>query len=462
MTARAVVDDRSRGTALTLDKAVLRHLGAGGPRFTGYPTSEHFTADFSEADLTAALARSNASEHALSIYVHLPFCRHSCHHCARPSLTTQDTRRSESYLSRLDREMLLTSRHLDSTREVSRLHWGGGTPSFLTLNQMSDLVDRIDARFGLSNSHHRDYSIKVDPRDADVFTLRHLQALGFNRLSLSVLDLDVRVQHAINRYQPRVLTEQLIDEAHRLGFRSLGLELMHGLPGQTRESLAETLEQVLAMAPARLSLLPYSHRPAHFPPQRRIRAEELPSPDEQLAILDTALAMLADAGYVHIGMELFARGDDPLAKAQVQGQLSRGLAGYSALPSGDQLGLGVGALSRIGGIAARNPLALSDYAARLDAGHLPVAQGLVLSDDDHLRAYAIERLMCDMSLDLSLLDEEFGGDADRRHLAVALARLAPAERDGLLRRGDQYLKVTPVGRLLVHHLAEAFDARAGG
>ncbi|MDR9439461.1 MAG: oxygen-independent coproporphyrinogen III oxidase [Halomonas sp.] len=458
MSARAAVDARPRGTALR-DAGVLRRHGAGGPRYASYPRADSFTTAFSEEDFTAALARSNASGQGLSLYVHVPFCRHSCHHCACTRVTAESPRRAESYLSRLDREMVLTSQHLEGSREITQLHWGGGTPTFLTLNQMSDLIDRLDARFGLSGSRHRDYSIKVDPRDADVFTLRHLQALGFNRLSLSVLDLDPRVQRAINRYQPRVLTEQLIDEAHRLGFRSLGLELMHGLPGQTRESFAETLEQVIAMAPARLSLFHYAHRPERFTAQRRIRAEELPPTTEQLAILDTALSMLADAGYVHIGMEVFARPDDPLAKAQARGRLSRSLNGYSALAPCDHLGLGVGALSRLGGIAARNPMTLSDYETRLDASQLPVERGLRLTDDDRLRAHAIEHLMCDMRLDLDDLGQAFDLDAGM-HLADALARLAPAERDGLVKRHGQRLEVTPGGRLLVHRLAATFDARA--
>ena len=456
MSARAAIDDRPCDSVAMGNGDLLRHLDTAGPRYTSYPRADSLSTDFSDADLRAALARSNTSGKYVSLYVHVPFCRQSCHHCACLRVTSADSRRADPYLSRLDREMVLTSRHLEGSREVSQLHWGGGTPTFLTLGQMSDLIDRLDARFGLSGSRDRDYSIKVDPRETDVLTLRHLQALGFNRLSLSVLDLNPQVQRAINRHQPRVLTEQLIDEAHRLGFRSLGLELVHGLPGQTRKSIAETLEQVIAMAPARLSLFPYEHRPAQFASQRRILAEELPSPDERQAILDVALSMLAEAGYVHIGMERFTRPEDPLAMAQARGQLSRGLNGYSALASCDHLGLGVGALSRLGGIVARNAMTLGDYETRLDAGCLPVERGLRLSDDDRRRARAIERLMCDMHLDLSTLGEAIGA----RHLSEALTRLAPAERDGLLRRHAQHLEVTPAGRLLVHRLAAAFDAHA--
>ncbi|SEL16205.1 oxygen-independent coproporphyrinogen III oxidase [Halomonas daqiaonensis] len=457
MPARAVVDDRPRGTGLIHDAGLL-HRHGGGPRYAGYPSADSLTTGLSEAELTAALARSNASGKNLSLYVQVPFCRHSCHHCACIRVPAENSWRAEPYLSRLDREMVLTSRHLEGTREISQLHWGG-TPTFLTLYQMSDLVDRLDARFGLSSSRQRDYSIKIDPRETDVFTLRHLQALGFNRLNLSVLDLDPRVQHAINRFQPRARTEQLIDEAHRLGFRSLGMELMQGLPGQTRESFTGTLEQVVAMAPARLSLSHYDHQPKRFAAQHQIRAEDLPRADEQLAILHNALSILADAGYVHIGMAHFTRPEDPLAIAQAQGQLSRNLNGYSALPPCDHLGLGVGALSRLGNIATRNPMTLGDYEARLDAGQLPVERGLRLTDDDRLRARAIERLMCDMHLDLAILGQEFGLDASK-HLSDALSRLALAQHDGLVMRHEERLEVTPAGRLLVHRLAAAFDARA--
>ena len=459
MSAPAVIDDRPRGSGGMDSGDLLRRLGTAGPRYLSYPTTEQLTADFSESDAAAALAQSNLSGCDLALYVHVPFCRHSCHHCACLRVTSTDTRHAEPYLSRLDREMVLTSRHLNATREITQLHWGGGTPTFLTLNQMGDLIDRLDARFGLSGSRQRDYSIKVDPRDTDVFTLRHLQALGFNRLNLAVLDLDSHVQQAINRHQPRVLTEQLVDEAHRLGFRSLGLELMFGLPGQTPDSLAETLTQVIAMAPARLSLAPYAHRPERFAAQRQIRREALPAPEQQQALFDRALTLLVEAGYVHIGLYDFARADDSLAIAQARGTLTRGPGGYSALPPCDALGLGVGALSRLGDGVSQNASTLADYEATLDAGRLPLARGRRLTAEARLRAHVIERLMCDMRLDLGALGPAFGLEAGRQ-LLPALARLHSAERDGLVTRHAQQLTVTPLGRVVVDRLAAAFDAHA--
>ncbi|MGB8713291.1 MAG: oxygen-independent coproporphyrinogen III oxidase, partial [Onishia taeanensis] len=408
-----------------------------------------------------ALVRSNTRPRPLSLYVHVPFCRRICFYCACNKIATKNTRLAEPYLTRLDREMVLTSRHLDTSREVTQLHWGGGTPTFLTLTQMGDLVDRLNARFGLSSAPERDYAIEIDPREADVLTLRHLQALGFNRLSLGVQDLDPKVQQAINRVQPRVLTESLIEEARRLGFRSLNLDLIYGLPHQTPSSFAATLAQVIEMAPARLSVFNYAHLPSRFPPQRRIREADLPDADAKLAMLQTSIEMLEDAGYVHIGMDHFALPDDGLAVAQRQGTMTRNFQGYSTHGDSDLVGLGVSAISRMDDCYAQNPTALADYEAALDAGRLATVKGIRLSLDDRLRRAAIERLMCDMALDLDALGRAFAVDASSL-LADALVRLGPSIEDGLIERHDNRLTVTPRGRLLIRHLAMAFDARLPG
>ena len=388
--------------------------------------------------------------------MHIPFCRKACHYCACHKVATKATKVAEPYLSRLDREMVLIKPHLDTRREVAQLHWGGGTPTFLSLDQMSDLIDRLDARFGLSSARNRDYAIEIDPREADVFTLRHLQALGFNRLSLGVQDLDPRVQRAINRVQPRILTEALIDEADRLGFRSLNLDLIYGLPFQTRDSFAATLEQVIAMAPARLSIFNYAHMPERFAAQRHIRAEDLPGPEEKLAILRITIAMLTEAGYVHIGMDHFARASDSLAVAQREGTLQRNFQGYSSHAQCDLIGLGMSSISCIDDVYAQNHTGLDAYERALDASHLPTARGIRLSFDDRVRRHAIERLMCDMELDFDELSEAFGIDAPS-YLADALTRLEMPQRDGLLRKEGSRVIATPLGRLLIRHLAMAFD-----
>jgi oxygen-independent coproporphyrinogen III oxidase len=440
------------------DEALLHRYDIRSPHYASYPTSSSFHDDIGEEAYQHALANSNDGGRPLSLYLHLPFCRQACYHCASNRIVTKAKRVTEPYISRLDREMVLVRSHLDTRREVTQLHWGGGTPTFFSLDQMSDLIDRLDARFGLSSSRERDYAIDIDPREADVFTLRHLQALGFNRLSLGVLDLDPRVQRAINRVQPRILTEALLDEADRLGFRSLNLDLIYGLPFQTRDSFATTLEQVIAMAPARLSIFNFAHQPGRFISQRRIRREDLPGPGEKLAILRIAIIMLTDAGYVHIGMGHFARPRDSLVMAQRQGTLQHNFQGYSSHGRCDLVGLGVSAISHVDGVYAQNPISLGAYEAALDASHLATARGIRQTFDDRVRHHAIERLICDMQLDLGQLGERFGIDA-ARYLADALTRLEAPERDGLLAWQGDRLVVTPIGRLLIRHLATAFDTR---
>lgn len=442
------------------DEALLRRYDKSGPRYTSYPTALSFHEQFGAEDFTAALERSNQSDRALSLYVHVPFCRKICFYCACNKIATKNTQLAEPYLSRLDREMVLTSRHLDTSRNVEQLHWGGGTPTFLALDQMSDLIDRLDARFGLSSSPDRDYAIEIDPREADVFTLRHLQTLGFNRISLGVQDLNETVQKAINRVQPRVLTETLMEEAHRLGFHSLNLDLIYGLPHQTQARFADTLQQVIELNPARLSVFNYAHMPQRFAPQRRINDEDLPSPEEKLDILHTTIDMLTQAGYVHIGMDHFARPDDSLAIAQREGTLQRNFQGYSSHAQCDLIGLGVSAISRVNDVYAQNPTDLTHYEQALDAGQLPTVKGLRLSQDDLIRRDVIERLMCDMQIDFAAISRRWDIDAPR-YFTDALARLKGAERDGLVVQEGDTLRATPIGRLLIRHIAMAFDAHLG-
>lgn len=439
------------------DEALLRRYDKSGPRYTSYPTALAFHEGFTADNVIQALEQSNASRRPLSLYVHVPFCRKICFYCACNKIATKNTALAEPYLSRLDREMVLTARHLDTSRPVKQLHWGGGTPTFLSLAQMGDLIDRLDARFGLSNAPDRDYAIEIDPREADVFTLRHLQSLGFNRLSLGVQDLDPRVQKAINRHQPRVLTETLMDEAHRLGFRSLNLDLIYGLPFQTEKSFAETLAQVIELSPARLSVFNYAHLPTRFKPQRRINVDDLPGADEKLSILRTTIEMLTAAGYVHIGMDHFAKPEDSLALAQANGTLQRNFQGYSSHAKCDLIGLGVSAISHIGDSYAQNPVDLASYENALDQGRLATVKGLRLSKDDLIRADVIERLMCDMRLDLAAISQRWQIDA-ADYFSLALEQLHPAEQDGLIIRQGDTLNATPMGRLLIRQLAMAFDA----
>ncbi|WP_346301376.1 oxygen-independent coproporphyrinogen III oxidase [Halomonas sp. BM-2019] len=429
-----------------------------GSHYLTFPRVAHFDDTFGPGDFAERL-HGRSTDEPPGLHVRLPFCRQACRFCATRRVPSGDNRQAEPYLSRLDREMVLISRQLGPTPPIRRLHWGGGAPAFLSLDQLGDLFDRLDARFGLSGSRERDYSIEIDPREADVFTLRHLQALGFNRLSLGVQDLDLRVQKAINRIQPRVLTESLVDEANRLGFRSLNLDLIVGLPLQTPVSFTETLDQVIAMASARITLRRYVHLPERHHPQQEIRREELPDDATRLAILATAREQLLDAGYVHIGLDHFARADDSLTLALAEGRLARNLQGFTPHGPGDQLGLGVAAISRVGDALARNAETLGDYERALDAGHLATVSGRHLDAEDRLRRGAIEALICRRVLDMSTLSRDQGLDAERV-LADALERLEPLRQDGLIARQDRRLVVTASGEWFLQRLAQAFDPHA--
>ncbi|WP_438765029.1 oxygen-independent coproporphyrinogen III oxidase [Kushneria sp. TE3] len=440
------------------DATLLERYDGAGPRYTSYPPATAFTDHFGADQLTQALARSNATARALSLYVHIPFCRRICFYCGCNRIATRQTAMAEPYLNRLSREMSLMARHLDEGRTVEQLHWGGGTPTFLDLDQMSRLMDQLGEHFTLSDHPDRDFAIEIDPREANVYTLRHLQSLGFNRLSLGVQDLDGRVQKAINRVQPRELSENLIDEAHRLGFRSLNLDLIYGLPHQSVASFADTLDQVIDMAPARLSVFNYAHLPERFLPQRRINASDLPDTATRLAIQCMTVEKLTQAGYIHIGMDHFAKPEDSLAVAQRDGALQRNFQGYTTHAHCDLVGLGVSAISQIDDVYAQNAAQLETWQDAIDHGQPATARGVRLSADDRLRRHVIHRLMCDMHLDFDALEAAFGINASY-YFADVFERLATFRRDGLIEYDKHSLMVTPMGRLLIRQLAMTFDTR---
>ncbi|GHC24934.1 oxygen-independent coproporphyrinogen III oxidase [Kushneria pakistanensis] len=440
------------------DAALLQRYDGAGPRYTSYPPATAFTDHFGPDQLTQALSRSNAPGRALSLYVHIPFCRRICFYCGCNRIATRQTAMAEPYLERLTREMALMRRHLDGDRMVEQLHWGGGTPTFLNLDQMSRLIDTLGAHFTLSDRPDRDFAIEIDPREANVYTLRHLQSLGFNRLSLGVQDLNLRVQKAINRVQPRELSENLIDEARRLGFRSLNLDLIYGLPHQSVASFADTLDQIIDMAPARLSIFNYAHLPERFLPQRRINSADLPDTATRLAIQCMTVTKLTQAGYVHIGMDHFARPDDSLAVAQREGQLQRNFQGYTTHAHCDLIGLGVSAISQVDDTYAQNAAQLEAWQGAIDSGQLATCRGVRLSADDRLRRHVIHRLMCDMRLDIDAIEATFGINVSY-YFENVFEKLATFRRDGLIEYDKHSLMVTPMGRLLIRQLAMAFDTR---
>lgn len=411
-----------------------------------YPAPRHYREEFGAQALESALAARSA-EAPLAVKVRLPFCRQACRFCASQCVPSHSSRQAEPYLTRLDREMVLVRRRLTGLPAVSRLHWGGGPPALLSLEQMSDLFDRLDARLGLSGDRERDFSIALDPREADMLTLRHLQALGFNRLNLGIQELDTRVQQAINRIQPRALTEALVDEADRLGFRELTLSLMLGLPFQTPQGLGDTLEQVIGMAPARIRLYRYHHRPEHHQAQRAIHRDWLPDAVTRRWLLAEARGRLENAGYVHIGLGLYARRDDRLAQAQANGTLGHGPLGFTQAPATDLLGLGMSATSRIGELWVRNADTLEEYEDALDASRLPTARGIRLTADQRRRNALLEALFCGRSIEVPAVST-----------SPCLERLSD---EGLLELSSGRMALTAEGHWRLPRLLESIDGPPG-
>lgn len=444
---------------LILDQDLIRKYDREGPRYTSYPTAPHFHAGFDAAALEGQIAATNA-EHPLrplSLYVHIPFCDTVCYYCACNKVVTKDYGQAEQYRRYLFREVEDIGRRIDPVRRVVQLHFGGGTPTFLSEVEMAALMTHLHRHFMLLDDDTGEYGIEIDPRRIGPKTLRLLRVLGFNRMSLGVQDLDPAVQRAVNRIQSAECTFGALDEARRQGFKSVSVDLIYGLPLQTPSSFAHTLKRVIAARPDRLSLFNYAHLPERFKPQRRINTAELPSPEDKLAILAQSIELLDTAGYIYIGMDHFALPDDELTVAQRNGTLHRNFQGYSTHADCDLIALGMSAISRIGDSYSQNAHTLGDYYARLDAERLPVARGVMLNADDRLRQVVIGRLICQFELDFAALESRFG-IVFRDYFASELHELAGMADDGLLRIGDGGITVLPRGRLLIRNICMIFDA----
>ncbi|HEX6155876.1 MAG TPA: oxygen-independent coproporphyrinogen III oxidase, partial [Burkholderiales bacterium] len=392
---------------VVIDPAVIRKHDVLGPRYTSYPTADRFSGAFGEAELRRALG-ARTSRAPWSIYMHLPFCDTLCYYCACNKVITRDHGKSAKYVEYLERELALLEPLLGGARRICQLHWGGGTPTFLAREEMRRLVAAVDARF--ERSADFECSIEVDPRRLAAGTLGFLAELGFNRVSIGVQDFDARVQRAVHRIQSEEITRAAIDEARASGFRSVNLDLIYGLPKQTVEGFADTLDKVIGLAPDRIALYSYAHLPAMFKPQRRIAQADLPGAESKLQILTLAIGRLRSAGYVYIGMDHFAKPGDALAQAQAQGRLQRNFQGYSTYPECDMLGLGISAIGKVGPTYYQNVKTLPEYYAALDAGRLAVVRGIELTPDDLLRRQLIHALACNFRVSPASLGVDFARD----------------------------------------------------
>lgn len=438
------------------DDALIRRYDLSGPRYTSYPTAVEFQPDYPVEDMVQAAARSKVSGRPLSLYTHLPFCAHLCYYCACNKVITKKRDKAMPYVERLLKEAALQAELFGADRPVRQLHWGGGTPTFLPEDVMRYLMSGYAELFSLQSGDERDYSVEIDPREVDQDTLPTLWNLGFNRISLGVQDVNPQVQKAVNRIQPREMTETVLNEARRIGFRSINLDLIYGLPHQTPESFAETLEAVLEMSPDRLSVFSYAHLPERFYPQTRIQAQTLPTPQQKLSILHGTIRRLLEAGYEYIGMDHFAKPDDSLSVAQREGRLHRNFQGYTTHSDCDLVSLGVSAIGQTDDAYFQNNHDLPTWEAAMDAGRLAITKGVNLSRDDCIRRWVIGQLICQFRLDRGLFEEHWQEDFDR-YFADELVRLQPMIQDRLIADDGSCLQVLPAGRLLIRAICQIFD-----
>jgi oxygen-independent coproporphyrinogen-3 oxidase len=444
--------------ALAFDADLLRRYDRPGPRYTSYPTAPQFDAGFGEEELRRAIQDSNGDPipRRLSLYVHVPFCLSPCFYCGCNRVITRDKGRADGYLTHLCREIAMIAPLFDRDREVIQLHFGGGTPNFLSPTQLRCTVEVLRRHFRFSDAQDRDISIELDPRTVLPQDLGELARAGFNRASLGVQDFDPAVQEAVNRIQGVEQTRAVVEACREHGFRSINIDLIYGLPNQTLDGFRRTLETVIAMRPDRLAVYSYAHLPDLFKAQRQLDARLLPDAETKLALLQLAIETLTAAGYVYIGMDHFALPDDELAQAQERGGLHRNFMGYTTHADSDLIGLGVSAISHIGTSFSQNPRDLPAWQTALDEGRLPVFRGMFLSEDDQLRADLIQRLMCQGEIPISALERRYGLDF-AAYFADDLDRLRPLEADGLVRIGPDRIDVTARGRLLLRNIAMCFD-----
>lgn len=448
--------------SLIFDAALLQRYDTSGPRYTSYPTAVQFHKGFGAAEYSRAAQRTNELSRAgntprpLSLYFHLPFCDTVCFYCGCNKIVTKNRSRAAPYLERVHKEIAMQAALFDNNRPVDQLHWGGGTPTFISHDEMRALMQVTRQHFTLRDDDSGEYSIEIDPREADENTIVLLRELGFNRMSMGVQDFEPAVQRAVNRIQSEEQTFAVLNAARRHGFKSVSLDLIYGLPMQSVTSFMRTLDKVLAVMPDRLSVFNYAHLPEMFKTQRQINEHELPSAQEKLDILSGTIDKLTGAGYVYIGMDHFARPDDELAIAQRQRTLYRNFQGYSTHADCDLVAMGVTSIGKVGDTYAQNVKDIESYNARIDAGQLAVYRGIELDADDILRREVITQLICHFHLDIAVIEQNYGiVFAD--YFAIEQAELRQLQNDGLLSMNAASIDVLPRGHLLIRNVCMVFD-----
>ncbi len=442
--------------SIQFDLDLINRYDKAGPRYTSYPTALELHEGFGDREYRQHIATSNAAGGPLSLYFHIPFCDTVCFYCACNKIVTKNRKHAEPYLANLCKEIAMQGDLFDSSRVVNQLHWGGGTPTFLSYEQMLTLMAVTRKHFQLRDDDKGEYSIEVDPRETNDHTIKQLRELGFNRVSLGLQDFDPAVQKAVNRLQSEEQTFSVLAAARAEGFRSTNIDLIYGLPLQTVETFARTLDKILAVEPDRFSIFNYAHMPARFKTQRQINDADMPTPDVKLAILQMVGQRLTEAGYVYIGMDHFAKPDDELAVAQREGHLYRNFQGYSTHSDCDLVGLGITSIGRVGDAYIQNVKELDEYEQLIGQGQLPVFKGVKLNDDDKLRRAVITQLICHFDLTYAVIEQQFCINFSD-YFAKELEALIPMQHDGLLRLSEQGVQVLSAGRLLIRNICMVFD-----
>lgn len=433
------------------DDALIQKYNYSGPRYTSYPTALEFSESFDYPQFVAATQQY--PQRPLSLYVHIPFCHKLCYYCACNKIVTRQKHKAEEYLGYLEKEIAHHAADF-ANRNVTQLHWGGGTPTYLSHEQIARLMGLLKSHFHFVEDG--EFSIEIDPREITLDTLDLLKSVGFNRISLGVQDFDEKVQQVINREQDNQFIRDLITRAKSLQFRSINLDLIYGLPLQTRESFRHTLEQIVALDPDRLSVFNYAHLPARFAGQHKIKEELLPAPAEKLAMLQETIEFLTSHGYVYIGMDHFAKPDDELAVAQREGVLHRNFQGYTTQGDCDLLGLGVSSISMLGDAYSQNQKDLHAYYEQVTAQGHAQWKGCALTQDDIIRRDVIKQLICNFTLDPATI-EAIHGIQFSEYFSEDLNLLQTFIDDGLvMKTGEQY-NVSPTGRLLIRNICMCFD-----
>jgi oxygen-independent coproporphyrinogen-3 oxidase len=444
---------------INLDIETIKKYDTTGPRYTSYPTAVEFHEGVDANDYRLAAQDGNGAflPRDISLYFHLPFCRHLCFYCGCNKVVTKNSQKSDRYLEYLFREIRMHGESTDWDRKVRQLHLGGGTPTYYSADQIEQLMHQIHRYFSLISDEDRDYSIEIDPRTVGYQYLLRLLRLGFNRISLGVQDFNPQVQQAVHRLQPESLTRDLISQARSLGFQSINVDLICGLPLQTQQSFGTTLDRIIDYSPDRISIYSYAHLPDMFAAQKRINESDLPNAEEKIALYRLTAEKLQEAGYRHIGMDHFAKPGDSLTIAQSQQTLHRSFQGYTTYKDCDLLGIGVSAIGSFETFYYQNARDLDSYYKLIDEQRLPVIKGFQLSFDDSIRKAIIMQIMCHGKIDRNQIQQDFGIIFDD-YFDWELDALEQLVEDDLVEVDSQEINVTPAGRYFLRNIAIIFDA----